>query len=332
MPSSSSIIGHSKQREAILQDLAKNNVSHAYLFAGDKDLGKFTIAKWFAKKLLTDKTDTSVLDAEHLIDKNMHPDLITLDKLWMEDKCTDWKTISMSSNVTQEHRAKAKAKTNVIGIDDIRSIQERLHETSQTGRTCCLMRSIERMHNTAANSFLKILEEPPKHVVFCLTTENLNSIPDTVASRMRIIRFYPLSEEEMSPMLDTFSEEDQRFLSHIAQGRPGILFRCKEDTSLLRTLRQAHIDAEQFVETNSALDRFKKASASYKDPKSEIFMQYVFLHLQKKLKSENSTEVDNALRMLKCLFPILHTLKSNTHKDLLAVQTALQCSSKSSHI
>jgi|GEM_PF-360289 DNA polymerase III gamma/tau subunit len=332
MPSSSSIIGHSQQREAILQDFSKDNVSHAYLFAGEKSLGKFTIAKWFAKKLLTDRDDENAIDAEHLIDKNMHPDFITLDKLWMENECTDWKIISLSSNVSQEHRAKAKAKTNVIGIDDIRAIQKRLYETSQTGKTCCLIRSIERMHNTAANSFLKILEEPPKHVVFCLTTENLNSIPDTIASRMRIIRFYPLPEDEMAPVLDTFSDEDKRFLSRIAQGKPGILFRCKEDVSLLRAFRQAHIDAEQFIETKSTLERFKKASESYKNPESKIFMQYIFLSLQKKLNSENIDEAKSALQMLQCLFPILHTLKSNTHKDLLAAQTALQCSSKPSNL
>ena len=79
-----------------------------------------------------------------------------------------------------------------IGIDDVRALQERLYETPQGTHTVCLIRSIERLHITAANALLKILEEPPSRVLFCFTTESLSSIPATIVSRMRVINFSPL--------------------------------------------------------------------------------------------------------------------------------------------
>ena len=325
MPTLRSIVGHARQCELLLQDIEQDNISHAYLFSGEKSLGKFTIARWFASQILTQNLEEQAKkDATHLIEKNIHPDLLTLDQLWIDGECTDWNIISLSSNLPQDHRAKSKVKTNVIGIDDIRALQERLHETSQTGKTCCIIRSIGRLHMTAANALLKILEEPPKHVVFCLTAENLSSLPQTVVSRLRVIRFSPLSNDELLPMLEDFSEEDRRFILAIAQGHPGMAFRCKEDFSLLRSLRQENIDAKNFLETSSAIEKLKKATDVIEKDNSPFFL-HLFLHLQSKLHSEDKDEVEKALNTLKELFPLLHILQSNTNKKLLAAKIALQC-------
>jgi DNA polymerase III delta prime subunit len=327
MSSIPEIIGHERERSQLTEDIAKGKVSHSYLFSGKKHLGKFTIAKWFATELFTHgKNETEKREIMHLIDRNMHPDLLTLDQLWIEDICTDWNIIARSSNISQEKRAKRKVKTDTIGIDDVRELQYRLHETSQTGRTCCLIRSIERLNLEAANALLKILEEPPPSVTFCCTTESLSSLPQTIVSRMRIVNFSPVRSADLKPLLARFAEDDRPFLLGIAQGCPGIIIRCKEDVSRLRTYRQDHIAAHSFLEAHSLLSRLQQMTTALEKKTSSDVLQHLFLHLQQNMRSEDERKVKEALRTAKELLKLMHTLESNTHRHLLATHTAFQCS------
>ena len=325
MPADTLIIGHSRQREQLLQDIRKNKLAHAYLFCGRARLGKLTVGKWFVEQILThEKSAEEKKDIFHLIERNVHPDLITLDQLWIDDVCTDWNVIARSSNLNQQHRAKSKVKTDVIGIDDIRALQERLHETPQGGKMCCIIRSIERLHITAANALLKILEEPPPHVLFCFTTESPGSLPATIISRMRVIHFSHVQSEELEPLLKGIPEEDRILLLRIAQGSPGVIIRCLEDSSNLREYRQAHIDTKRFLESDSILERFQQLSEEIgKKQHAPLFMQHTFLHLQQDLRSENPDTAEKALSTLHSLFSLLHTLQSNTNKSLLAAHSAL---------
>ena len=99
MPFIPEIIGHTRQCTLLREDIAKGKTAHAYLFSGKKHLGKFTIAQWFAAELLTHTLDeTEKKEALRLIERNMHPDLLTLDQLWIDGVCTDWNVIARSSN------------------------------------------------------------------------------------------------------------------------------------------------------------------------------------------------------------------------------------------
>ncbi|MSR67603.1 hypothetical protein EXS65_02135, partial [Candidatus Peribacteria bacterium] len=78
------IIGHEKICGELLADIAHDNVSHAYLFTGPKHLGKFTVARWFALRILADGKPPEEL--EHIkdqVERLIHPDLLCLDKLWI---------------------------------------------------------------------------------------------------------------------------------------------------------------------------------------------------------------------------------------------------------
>jgi hypothetical protein len=328
MNSSSSIVGHGRQREQLLQDIERGNVAHAYLFSGGRHLGKFTTARWFVQMLLMrDQDAQEQKQTGRLIMRNIHPDLLRLDQLWIEGVCTDWNVIAESSNIPQGHRAKVKVKTNTIGIDDIRALQERLHETSQSGKTFCLIRSIERLHITAANALLKILEEPPSHVIFCFTTESLSSLPPTIVSRMRVLHFSPLTKTELRPLMDDLPEEDRSLLIGIAQGAPGVILQCLENPEKLRAYRLVHGSAMRFLESPSLGERFQELQqALSSEADAESFLRLVLLHIQQKLRSPEPSECAAALSSLHALLPLLRSLQSNTHRSLLAARTVL-CSS-----
>jgi DNA polymerase-3 subunit delta' len=235
------IIGHGRQRAELQQDIDADNVAHAYLFVGPPHVGKFTVARWFALQLLlrdapAERRERIAEEAERLL----HPDLLVLDQLWIADRQEDWGTIALSSNVPQEHRAKAGLRTDTIGIDDVRSLQDRLHESGTGRHRVCCIRSADRMQDPAANALLKILEEPPEGRVFILTAASPSLLLPPVVSRTRVLHFQRVADAELAPLLDGLPPEDTRFLRHLAQGAPGTVRRFRADPDALRAERQCH--------------------------------------------------------------------------------------------
>jgi DNA polymerase-3 subunit delta' len=314
------IIGHEKQIGQLISDIAKKNVAHAYLFAGPKHLGKFTIARWFASRLLADHLPAAeyatVKDqAERLI----HPDLLVLDELWMEDVNDDWATIGKSSNAPQQHRSKAPAaKTDTISIEDIRALSDRMHATGDTPYFCCLIRSAERMQTAAANAFLKLLEEPPPRVVFVLTTEGLSQVLPTVISRTRVMHFKPLMPSELSVLADPESD-DGAFALHLAGGAPGKLIRLLNDPDTLRANKQLHAQAKQFWQGSSGMTERLRWLLSLLDEKKGL--DEAILHLGLTLREY--PDPASKIRWTQAYFDLLEGLQTNAHKALLLERFAL---------
>lgn len=320
----SSIVGHERQREQLELDIQSGNFAHAYLFCGKEHLGKFTIAQWFAARLFTEgKGEGEKKEMLRLIRKNIHPDLLIVDQLWIDGVCTDWSVIARSSNISQEARVKHRVKTNTIGIDDVRELQRRLHETPETGHLCCLIRSLERLHSEAANALLKILEEPPPHVLFCCTCGSPSLLPTTIVSRMRVMHFYPLPAKELRPLLSDLPEEDQQLLLHVAEGAPGVIFQCLSDPQSFRALRQLHSAALRFLDTQSPRERLEQMVLMFEEGKEKLFLRHLFLHLQERLRSADVSIRRKSHHLLRTLLSLLHSLESNTQKFLLAADTAL---------
>src|SRR3989338_1286691 len=93
------IVGHATELAQLSEDIDSGNVVHAYLFSGPRHLGKFTVAQWFSRKLLT--TGVEDLAQERIvdqIDRLIHPDYFQLDQLWIEDVCEDPAVIGRTSN------------------------------------------------------------------------------------------------------------------------------------------------------------------------------------------------------------------------------------------
>ena len=311
------IVGHRDQVGSLVQDLASNNVVHAYLFSGPPHLGKFTIAKWFAKQLLMEGKEG--IEGGRLageVDKLLHPDLFIIDQLWIEDVCEDFDVIAKSSNVPQQHRSKAKAKTDTISIEDIRVLHERLHEVSTGTFRCCLIRRVERMQVEAVNALLKVLEEPPPGVVFLLSTESLGQLLPTLVSRTRVLRFQRLPNRELQSLISGVSEDDVQFLLRIAQGAPGTLCRLRDDPDVLRQERKIFSDAVTFWRTGSLSERLRLLTPlSGRTAEAEHFL----LHLALALREFPEVAVNAS----PSFHVYLRGLETNAQRQLLAQQFAL---------
>lgn len=312
------IIGHEKQRGQLLHDIAHKNVAHAYLFSGPRHLGKATIARWFAWRLLCDHLPAE--DAERTkqqVEKLIHPDFLSLDQLWIEEECDDWNEIGKTSNAPQLHRSKdTPAKSDVISIDDVRALSARLQSSTNAPYSVCFIRSIERMHVSATNAFLKILEEPPSRVVFILTAQESSALLPTLVSRTRHLTFAPLSAKNLSSLV-TDESDDTTFALSMAQGAPGTLLRLLSDPDALREGKQIHAQARQFWHGQSLREKTMWLLALEKNGS----MDDALLSLGLTLRSYHDPR--QKAEWTKAYCTLLGHLKTNTHRGLILEQFAL---------
>ncbi|MFA7681511.1 MAG: hypothetical protein WCX61_00610 [Candidatus Peribacteraceae bacterium] len=317
------IIGHDAQLEQLAQDRKTGNVVHAYLFSGPRHLGKMSIARWFALELLSaDMSPEERTKVRNQVERLVHPDLLVLDQLWVEGECEDWDLLAKTSNIPQQHRAKKPgAKTDSISIEDIRVLQERLYETGSGKWRCCIIRSVERMQDAAANAFLKILEEPPPGLVFLLTTQSLPTLLPTVISRARICAFHRLAPQEIKPLLQSVSADDAQFIAHLAQGAPGTVIQLRDNPDFLREQRLAHSRALSFWRSRKPKERLGLLSPLLqRGEESDQFLTHLSLALREEMLHTSPQNV-------RALVELTEGLRSNAHRQLLTQQFVLTVSS-----
>ncbi len=334
------IVGHHDQVQSLLEDLERGNVAHAYLLTGTRHLGKFTVAKWFAKTLLQHGALTSEEEQQvsATFDRLIHSDLFVLDQLWIEGVCEDFALIARTSNVPQHHRKETRAKTDEISIDDIRALQERLYEVGTGRHRCCLIRSAERMTEPAANALLKVLEEPPEGMVFLLTSQYPSAVLATVISRTRILRFSRLPYQELQPLLENVNADDAQFLLRLAQGAPGVVCRLRDDPDALRCERTMYANAADFWRSSSLSSRLPLLTPLTERSEEA---EHLLLHLALALRERAADGVhppglrpvpaqhwsggqDYDRQATRALHELMRGLKTNTNRKLLVHEFALR--------
>lgn len=312
------IIGHEEQCEALKADVASDNVSHAYLFHGPEHLGKMTVAMWFARELLCSGANEAQCAAiVHEMERLTHSDLFVLDQLWMEEVCEDWNVIGRSSNVPQVHREKAGAKTDIISIDDIRELHRLLYEKGLSRYRCCIIRSAERMQESASNALLKILEEPPLGLIFVLTAASQSAILPTIVSRSRTLPFRRVSEQTLLSMIHNVPEDDRQFILALAQGAPGIVRALSDDPDALRAHRLLKGKAAAFWQARTLTDRLQHITPLLE--RGEAADQFL-LHLALTLRENPARSLASSHALLE----LLRGLKTNAHRQIIAQRFAVE--------
>ncbi len=226
-----SIIGHEKQLRKIESDIASDNLSHAYLLAGPNSIGKFTVARKIAGILQCNDNFCHKCNTCLQVEKGGHLDTVEL-----------------------------KGKNESIKIEEVRGLVERANMTPQSNYKIFIVQSIERMTTEAANSFLKILEEPPSKTIFLLTTNNLRAVLPTIVSRVRVVQFFNVSanflHEELQRLYPEFDEEAINKASLFSLGKTGKAIHLIENPdSLAKCLEVYHV-VQNFLDHRSVVDRF----------------------------------------------------------------------------
>jgi len=251
------IIGHAKQLERLEKEIAENNISHAYLFSGPKDIGKFRIAKIFANIIQCPNNFCRSCADCKMIQKGNHPDIIM-----MEDN------------------------GETIKIDEVRDLIHKTNLTSIGQYRIILIENIERMPIEAQNSFLKTLEEPAGKTIFLITSTRINQVLPTIKSRVRRYFFFNVPSDVLQKSLaDKFGENpNMEEILQMAQGRPGLAINLMNSPTALNQQRNLYNQIEFFLKKNDLAQKFMFIEDLDKDPERlEVFFDALSRYLRKLL-------------------------------------------------
>ncbi|MDP3048091.1 MAG: DNA polymerase III subunit delta' [Thermodesulfovibrionales bacterium] len=200
------IIGQKKAINILLGTMARNRIPSAYLFAGESGIGKKLTAINLAKTIncLAPKTQLDCCDecsSCKKIDSRTHPDFLM-----------------------------AAPEKGEIRVDEIRMIEEVISLAPYEGkRKVVIVDDAETMNPSAANAFLKTLEEPPPQSIIILISASPDRLPETIRSRCSRINFSPLAPEQCKEVIRAIDNQDTEItdsqlstLSRLSMGRPGL--------------------------------------------------------------------------------------------------------------
>jgi DNA polymerase-3 subunit delta' len=241
----SSIVGHEPQLRVLKTALGSNRLAHAYLFAGPEGSGKETVAFELAKILncrgsrdLPGEGSCGECESCLQTDRLMHPNieyLFPVEAALLEPYDPSKKENKKLAEARERYEALLDQKRQnpfftpsmerSMGIltEQVVMLQQKASLAPRDGgKKVFIISQAERLHPTAANKLLKLLEEPPAHVVFILVSSRPESVLPTIRSRCQLLNFARPRPAEIeawiarrSPQLD---ETTRHFIVNLSRG------------------------------------------------------------------------------------------------------------------
>lgn len=294
-----SIIGHEKQLLQLEKDIASGNLAHAYLLAGPNSVGKNTVAKKMAGILQCESDFCHSCNSCIQVEKGCHVDTVVF-----ED---DGESIK---------------------IEMVRKILERLSMTRQAQYKILLIQSLERMTHDAANSFLKMLEEPPEKTIFIMTTDNIRLILPTILSRVRVVKFNSVShaylKEKLKSLYPESEEETLETVNLLSLGKTGKAVHLMEHPESLAEYLKIYHDIQNFLAYRSVVERFSYIEELIIDPKKiETFIN-ILTHVMRSKMLEMETDSSKHTKALSKIDEAAMLLKKNVNVRLVLENLMLQ--------
>ena len=251
------IIGNEKNKTILKKALELNKTSHSYLFWGTEGIGKKKIALEFAKKLLclTPNEENCRCKACIEFDSNNNPDFMMIEP--------------------QDGKVK---------IDQIREMQRKIVEQPIIStKKVYIIDDADTMTREAQNCLLKTLEEPPEFANIILIGSNESSFLSTIKSRCTIIKFNPISDEQVKGYIKEKYElpEISESIILASSGSIGKAEILKDKQELFSSIDKVINNIEQM----DLIDTLKNADIIYKsqEDKQDI-LEYINIILFKKAK------------------------------------------------
>ncbi|MBE6992687.1 MAG: DNA polymerase III subunit gamma/tau [Ruminococcaceae bacterium] len=170
------VLGQNHITETLKNQLASGRTSHAYLFTGTRGTGKTTCAKILAR----------AVNCENPVDGNpcnCCPSCIGIES----GSIPDVLEIDAASN---------------NGVDNIRSLRDdSIYSPATVKKRVYIIDEVHMLSTSAFNALLKIMEEPPEHLMFILATTELNKVPATILSRCQRFSFKRIQLEDIRQRL-----------------------------------------------------------------------------------------------------------------------------------
>lgn len=139
-----------------------------------------------------------------------------------------------------------------ISIELIRKLYELTRSSTTNGRAVIIDQA-DMMSIPAQNSLLKLLEEPPQHTFFILTSHTPAKLLDTIQSRTQSIALPIISNDASALFLDhhTLDSTKRSQILFLGAGRPALLHRLATDESYFAEQASLAKDARTFVQSTA---------------------------------------------------------------------------------
>ena len=195
------VVGQLAVTQTLKTQLQSGRLSHAYLFTGSRGTGKTSSAKILAK----------AVNCENPQDGN---------------PCNCCKScLSIDSGACMDVLEIDAASNN--GVDNVRDLRDdAIYTPSQVKMRVYIIDEVHMLSISAFNALLKIIEEPPEHLLFILATTELHKVPATILSRCQRFSFRRISQEDIAARLQYVAYQENielddsaaRVLARLADG------------------------------------------------------------------------------------------------------------------
>lgn len=171
------VLGQDRVTNVLKNQVKTGKISHAYIFSGERGTGKTSCAKIFAKAIncLNPKDGSPCLECENC-------------KAIEEESTIDVVEMDAASNRR---------------IDDIRSLKDNvIYPPNKLKYKVYIIDEAHMITREAFNALLKIMEEPPSHLVFILATTEIEKVPRTILSRVQKFEFNKIDDSNIKSQIN----------------------------------------------------------------------------------------------------------------------------------
>ncbi len=206
------VVGQDDTIRQLQTQLTNQKISHGYLFVGARGCGKTSVARIFAHE---------INHFDYQLEDN-YVDIIEIDAA----------VFTM--------------------VENIRELRDKAMLAPTTGKyKVYIIDEIHMLSKNAFNALLKILEEPPEHIVFIFATTNPEKIPATILSRVQIFHFKLADKSVMQPFLEGICQKEginieKDALSLLIEQGGGSF---RDSLSILDQLSNLHPDKSTLITT-----------------------------------------------------------------------------------
>lgn len=177
------VVGQEHITETLKKQVETGRLSHAYLFIGTRGTGKTTCAKILAK----------AVNCEHPVNGNPC------------NQCAACRGIDDGSILDV---VELDAASN-NGVDNVRALRdEAVFSPASVRKRVYIVDEVHMLSNSAFNALLKILEEPPEHLMFILATTELHKVPATILSRCQRHSFKRIPVDTITARLNFVAQQE----------------------------------------------------------------------------------------------------------------------------
>jgi DNA polymerase III subunit delta' len=282
----SEFLGNERIVAALRGALRSGRVPHSLLFTGRRGLGKYTLARMFARAANCERlTDDfcGECDTCKRIGLLAEPEKLIAQGLAERGESADAATIERVPLILQTHpdvwalvpdpvRLKNPVARPMLRIGQLRAVQRAAYFHPMGRRRVFILDGADTMRWDVANVFLKILEEPPSSATLILTAPSPYALLPTIVSRCLQFQFAPLPQSAVEDILKEkthLKSTELKLAAQLAEGSPGLALEMNVEETAKRR-RDALKILERAARGQGFAQLFAETSALAKDRESSF--------------------------------------------------------------